>query len=53
MIGLIICLDGLGKHFGHTIAVDGISMVVGKGEIFGFWVRTALVKPPPSGCYAD
>ena len=35
MIGPLICLDGLGKHFGHTIAVDGISMVVGKGEIFG------------------
>jgi len=35
MIGPVICLDGLGKHFGHTIAVDGISMVVGKGEIFG------------------
>jgi len=39
MISLVICLDGLGKHFGHTIAVDGISMVIGKGEIFGIQAR--------------
>jgi ABC-2 type transport system ATP-binding protein len=36
MIDPVISLDGLGKRFGHTIAVDSISMVIGKGEIFGF-----------------
>jgi ABC-2 type transport system ATP-binding protein len=36
MIDPVICLGGLSKNFGHTIAVDGISMGIGKGEIFGF-----------------
>jgi ABC-type transport system involved in cytochrome c biogenesis ATPase subunit len=36
MIDPIISLNGLGRRFGHTIAVDGISMVIDKGEIFGF-----------------
>jgi ABC-2 type transport system ATP-binding protein len=36
MVDPVISLDGLGKHFGNRIAVDGISMVIGKGENFGF-----------------
>ena len=36
MIEPVISSNRLGKRFGHTIAVDGISMVIGKGEIFGF-----------------
>ena len=36
MIDPVISLNGLGKRFGQTIAVDGISMVIGKGAIFGF-----------------
>jgi len=36
MIDPVISLNGLGKRFGQTIAVDGISMVIGKGGIFGF-----------------
>lgn len=35
MIDPAIALNGLGKDFGHTIAVDSISMIIGKGEIFG------------------
>ena len=35
MIDPVICLDGLGKQFGHTIAVDSLSMVIAKAEIFG------------------
>ena len=29
-------LDGLTKKFGHIVAVDGISLTVGKGEVLGF-----------------
>ncbi len=29
-------LDGLSKHFGPFVAVDGISLTVGKGEVLGF-----------------
>jgi ABC-2 type transport system ATP-binding protein len=36
MIDPVIRLDGLCKHFGHMIAVDRLSMVIAKGEIFGF-----------------
>ena len=36
MIDPVISLNGLRKRFGQTIAVDGISMVIGKGEILGF-----------------
>jgi ABC-type multidrug transport system ATPase subunit len=36
MVDPVISLDGLGKQFGNRIAVDAISMVIGKGEIFGF-----------------
>jgi ABC-2 type transport system ATP-binding protein len=36
MIDPVISLNGLRKRFGQTIAADGISMVIGKGEIFGF-----------------
>jgi len=36
MVDPVISLDGLGKRFGHTVAVNGISMAIGEGEIFGF-----------------
>jgi ABC-2 type transport system ATP-binding protein len=36
MVEPVISLDGLGKRFGRTIAVNGISMVIGENEIFGF-----------------
>jgi ABC-2 type transport system ATP-binding protein len=36
MVDPVISLDGLTKHFGNSIAVDGISMAIGEGEIFGF-----------------
>jgi ABC-2 type transport system ATP-binding protein len=32
----VIVLDKLAKSFGHTLAVDGITMSVPAGEIFGF-----------------
>jgi len=32
----VISLDGLEKRFGHTIAVNGLSMAIGEREIFGF-----------------
>jgi ABC-type multidrug transport system ATPase subunit/ABC-type multidrug transport system permease subunit len=32
----LIILDSLAKKFGHTTAVDKISMSIGTGEIFGF-----------------
>ena len=36
MVEPVISLDGLGKRFGHTVAVNGISMTIAEGEIFGF-----------------
>jgi len=36
MVDRVIFLDGLGKCFGRTIAVNGISMVIGERQIFGF-----------------
>jgi len=36
MVDPVTSLDGLGKRFGHTVAVNGISMAIGEGEIFGF-----------------
>jgi len=36
MVDPVISLDGLGKRFGRTVAVNGISMAIGEGEIFGF-----------------
>ncbi len=30
-----ICVEGLTKHFGRFMAVDGVSFDIGKGEIFG------------------
>lgn len=32
----MIVLDGLTKHFGPLVAVDGISMAVRRGEVLGF-----------------
>ena len=32
----MIELDGLSKHFGELVAVDGISLKVAKGEVLGF-----------------
>jgi ABC-2 type transport system ATP-binding protein len=32
----LIVLNGLAKKFGHTAAVDKISMSIGQGEVFGF-----------------
>lgn len=32
----MIALDNLSKHFGSLVAVDGISLAVGKGEVLGF-----------------
>ena len=36
MTELVIVLDRLAKSFGKTVAVDGVSMSVPAGEIFGF-----------------
>jgi len=36
MVDPVISLDGLGKRFGHTVAVNAISMTIAEGEIFGF-----------------
>src|ERR1700693_4378026 len=36
MVDQVISLDGLGKRFGHTIAGNGISMVISEHEILGF-----------------
>jgi ABC-2 type transport system ATP-binding protein len=35
-VGVAVALDGLTKRFGSFTAVDGISLSVGEGEIFGF-----------------
>jgi ABC-2 type transport system ATP-binding protein len=32
----LISLDGLVKRFGDTVAVDGVTMAIDRGEIFGF-----------------
>lgn len=34
--GAAIVVDGLTKRFGERIAVDGVSFMVGYGEVFGF-----------------
>jgi len=52
MVDPVISLDGLGKRFGHTVAVNGISMAIGEREIFAFWARMALGKPPRFECFA-
>ena len=36
MVDPVISLDGLGKRFGRTVAVNAISMKIAEGEIFGF-----------------
>jgi len=36
MPGDVIILDGLTKSFGRTLAVDGLSLSISAGEIFGF-----------------
>ena len=36
MPGDVIILDGLVKSFGRTLAVDGLSLAIPAGEIFGF-----------------
>jgi ABC-2 type transport system ATP-binding protein len=36
MVDPVISLDGLGKRFGHTVAVNAISTTIAEGEIFGF-----------------
>src|SRR5262249_12834277 len=33
---VVISTDNLGKRFGRTLAVSGVSLGVGEGEIFGF-----------------
>jgi ABC-type multidrug transport system ATPase subunit len=32
----LISLERLVKRFGDTIAVDGVTMAINRGEIFGF-----------------
>nr|CEL17524.1 putative ABC transporter ATP-binding protein [Kibdelosporangium sp. MJ126-NF4]CTQ91250.1 putative ABC transporter ATP-binding protein [Kibdelosporangium sp. MJ126-NF4] len=29
-------MDGLAKHYGHTVAVEGVSLTIEPGEVFGF-----------------
>jgi len=36
IMAAMIELEGLSKHFGDLIAVDGIDLAVGKGEVLGF-----------------
>ena len=38
----------LRKRYGDILAVDGVSIAVEAGEIFGLLVPTARARPPPS-----
>lgn len=46
-------ISHLVKKFGDFTAVDDISFEVCKGEIFGFWVRTAPARPRRCAFSAD
>jgi ribose transport system ATP-binding protein len=35
MTGALLSLEGVSKHFGPVVALDGISIAIGKGEVVG------------------
>lgn len=39
-----ICMDGVCKRYGRTVAVDGLSLEVQRGEVFGFVGENAAGK---------
>lgn len=46
----VIEAEDLTRHYGDTVAVDGVSFAVEPGQIFGFLGPTAAGSPPPPEC---
>jgi ABC-2 type transport system ATP-binding protein len=44
MSDVVIQIDGFTRHFGSTIAVDGLDLTVGQGQVFGFLGRNGAGK---------
>ena len=42
--GAVVVVEGLRKSYGKTVAVDGISFTVGRGEVFGLLGRNGAGK---------
>jgi ABC-2 type transport system ATP-binding protein len=61
----VILTDNLAKHFGKVRAVDGVSLHVGKGEIYGFLglngagktttirMLLGMIRPTSGSCYLN
>ena len=49
---LALVADHLTKRFGDRTAVNGLSLNVPKGEVFGFLVATGRARRPRSACLA-
>jgi ABC-2 type transport system ATP-binding protein len=61
----VILTDNLAKHFGKVRAVDGVSLHVGKGEIYGFLglngagktttirMLLGMIRPTSGQCYLN
>ena len=43
----VIVTHGLVKRFGSTVALAGLDLTVGRGEVFGSWVPTGRARRPP------
>jgi hypothetical protein len=46
----VVRTDRLTKRYGERLAVDSVSLTVGRGEVYGFLAPTARAGPPRCGC---